>query len=278
MQQKVMPAGGGSGGMKMDMGGTAAPPTAAARADGLAGPPTVADLTGDQPSTRPTPPASPEQFAGVERAAVANNLDLGAARSFIMAQASRLKLDVATAVVPFADVGLDSDKERNESNWGLGPGGAVKLPIFDWGQGAYPREASRLRQRVEEYAALATNIRAAARAAEARLQTTRARAAYYRNVILPLRAAITAESQLQYNAMQVGQFDLMLAKRLQIQAGAMYVSALRDYWVARSDLQQILDGSIPATVAQGPAMPGFAPVNTGGMGRGMGGLNNTGGN
>ena len=247
MKRMVKPQGipiGAKPGMKMN-GMTPPPPTAEGGAEGLAGPPVNGDITGAVPATRPYGGASAERFAAVERAAVANNLDLSASRESITAQTYRLKLDVATAVVPFANVGLDSQKERNQGDWGLGPGGGVKVPVFDWGQGVYPREASRLRKRVEEYAALATNVRAAARAAEARLQTTRARALYYRDVILPLRAAVTAESQLQYNAMQLGRFDLLLNKRLQIQAGVLYIAAVRDYWVARADVEQIIGGSLP---------------------------------
>ena len=271
MKRMVKPQGipiGAKPGMKMN-GMTPPPPTAEGRAEGLAGPPVNGDLTGAAPATQPYGGASAERFAAVERAAVANNLDLEASRAFITAQAYRLKLDVANAVVPFANVGLDSDKERNEGTWGLGPGGAVKVPLFDWGQGVYPRETSRLRKRVEEYAALATNVRAAARAAEARLQATRARALYYRDVILPLRAAVTAESQLQYNAMQLGQFDLLLNKRLQIQAGALYIAAVRDYWVARADVEQIVGGSLPAGgVGAMGGMGGGPMIGTTGIGMG----------
>ena len=161
----------------MKMGGMSPPPQSAeARAEGLAGPPTTQDATtrpadllagatiAGAATTRPTA----ERFADVERAAVARNLDLAAARHLIEPQASRLKLNVALALVPFAEAGFDSQKEVGSGKWGVGPGGAVKQPVFDWGQGVYPREASLLRQRVEQYAFLATSIRAAARAAEAR--------------------------------------------------------------------------------------------------------------
>jgi hypothetical protein len=46
-----------------------------------------------------------------------------------------------------------------------------------------------------------------------------------------------AEVQLQYNAMQIGVFDLLRAKQEEVNAGREYVEALRDYWVARADLK-----------------------------------------
>jgi cobalt-zinc-cadmium efflux system outer membrane protein len=58
---------------------------------------------------------------------------------------------------------------------------------------------------------------------------------------------IVNETQLQYNAMQLGVFDLLRARERQIQAAAAYVETLRDYWVARTDLGQLLSGRLPST-------------------------------
>ena len=60
--------------------------------------------------------------------------------------------------------------------------------------------------------------------------------------MLPLRQQITQETRLQYNAMQVGAFQLLAAKQAEIETGVAYVDALRDYWIARDMLQQIIAG------------------------------------
>ena len=60
-----------------------------------------------------------------------------------------------------------------------------------------------------------------------------------------------SQTQLQYNAMQVSAFQLLEAKKSQINAGADYIEALRDYWVARSRLEQILSGRLTAFEATG---------------------------
>jgi cobalt-zinc-cadmium efflux system outer membrane protein len=101
---------------------------------------------------------------------------------------------------------------------------------------------------LEEYAAMAVELRSAARALEARLQATQANAVYRREVVLPLRAAVVAEAQLNYNAMTVTPFELITAKRQQIDAAVEYVHAVRDYWIARADLEQLLDGGRPPMV------------------------------
>ncbi len=130
----------------------------------------------------------------------------------------------------------------------------VPLPFFDQGQGRRGRAAAELRRAQQEYYALAVRIRSAARAIENQTRAASDRAFYYRDILLPLHERIVNETQLQYNAMQLGVFELIRARDQQIEAAAGYVQALRDYWLARSDLEELLSGrllrSIPAQVGQ----------------------------
>ncbi|MCE5278675.1 MAG: TolC family protein [Planctomycetaceae bacterium] len=230
----------------------------------LAGPPTYKQIAGaragilgpgevkqeDVPVEqlwRVTGPSS-ERFIQVERRAMEESLNLAIAWRLVQAQSGRLKLDTTLAIFPFLDAG--GTAERNpEGKWGAGPAVSSPIPLFDCGQGQVTQESSRLRQRVEQYAALATEIRAIARSAEAGFQASRSRVLYVRDVIMPLHAALVAESQLQYNAMQITPFQLLSAKVQQIQAGQQYVLALAEYWLARTDLEQVLDGSLPPGVS-----------------------------
>ena len=91
---------------------------------------------------------------------------------------------------------------------------------------------------------MAVEIRSGARVIRQRLITARRIAEHYQNVTLPLRSLITEESQLHYNAMQIGIFQLLLAKRQEIQAGRNYIQALQAYWVARTDLDLLLQGRL----------------------------------
>ena len=63
-----------------------------------------------------------------------------------------------------------------------------------------------------------------------------------KNVILPIRTKIVDDTLLQYNAMQVGVFQLLLAQQQQITAGRQYIETLRNYWLVRTGLGQILNG------------------------------------
>jgi cobalt-zinc-cadmium efflux system outer membrane protein len=104
-----------------------------------------------------------------------------------------------------------------------------------------------LRRSQQEYYALGVRVRATVRVVRERLQGAQDRALYYRDVVLPLRERIVNETQLQYNAMQRGVFELLRAREQQIQAAVTYIDTLRDYWLARTDLGQILSGRLPTS-------------------------------
>ena len=72
----------------------------------------------------------------------------------------------------------------------------------------------------------------------------RQRVDYVQSTAMPLRRRVVEESQLQYNAMQVSLFDLLRAKQEEVNAGREYVEALRDYWVARAELEKAVGGSL----------------------------------
>ena len=67
---------------------------------------------------------------------------------------------------------------------------------------------------------------------------------YFKSTALPARTRVTEESQLEYNAMQLGPFQLLQAKQEEVKTGAESVEALRDYWVARSELEKAVGGSL----------------------------------
>jgi hypothetical protein len=86
-------------------------------------------------------------------------------------------------------------------------------------------------------------VRAAARALRERAIALRDRVAYIRTVHLPIRHRLVRETLQYYNAMQVGAFDVLLAKQEEIAAGQELLETLRDAWLARLDLEELLAGS-----------------------------------
>ena len=192
----------------------------------------------------PDVPADPPPLNGVEREALARSINLAHARQRIIAAGEQVGYDRATSLIPGAEVGLEAEREEG---WKLGPVLSVPLPLFDQGQARIGRGAAELHRAHQEYYALAVRIRSTARAVRDRVLGAQDRARYYRDILLPLHERVVNEGQLQYNAMQIGIFQLLRDRAQQIEAGVAYVEELREYWVARADLAQILSGRLPVS-------------------------------
>jgi hypothetical protein len=70
-------------------------------------------------------------------------------------------------------------------------------------------------------------------------------AKYQQETVLPLSEAILGETQLEYNGMLMGIYDLIDDTRGQIEAGREYVETLRDFWIAEAELAQSVGGTLP---------------------------------
>ena len=215
------------------------------RAMGLWGPAAMAW----RPAPRlPDPPADPPETADLERRAVAGSLELRTAYREVAQAARRLGFGTIGVLAPEVEMGVVAEGEREEGGdreWAVGPLLAVPIPIFDQGQAAKARGRAEIRGLWDRYTALAVDVRSTAREAAMRLGFAHQRAAYYRDVVIPLRQQVTYETQLHYNAMFLGVFQLLEAKQREIDAGLGYIAALRDYWTARADLGALEAGVLP---------------------------------
>jgi outer membrane protein, heavy metal efflux system len=183
----------------------------------------------------------PMVFEEVQSEAIKNNLQLAATRQQI--EASALRLGIARPM------GLIEE-------WGIGPGFSIPIPLWTQGQPAIARAQAELRRSMQQYAATAIQTRSRVRTAWADLHAARSRAEYYQAVLLPLNERIVNESQLQYNAMQIGAFQLLQAKRQQIQTAEQYIQTLQDYWLARTELEQIAAGQLGRVDRESPGVMG----------------------
>lgn len=188
----------------------------------------------------PDVPRAAPDVHDAERRAVAASLSLARLRAEVDAAAREAETAGASRGIQDAEVGASA--EREEGEWGVGPSLKLPLPLFDQGQARVARALAALRKREMELRSEATLVRGAARAAAQRLVTARAMAAFHRDEVLPLRARVVESTQLQYNAMQVGVFQLLAARQDQIQAGKEFVAAARDYWLARVEFEHVQSG------------------------------------
>jgi len=192
----------------------------------------------------PDIPEQPTQTESIERVALERSVDLLNARQRLIFAGEQLGFDRSTALVPEFDLGPIG---KREDLWRAGPILEFPIPLFDQGQARIGRAAAELRRAQYEYYALGVRIRATARVVRDRLEAARDRVLYYRDIVLPLRERIVNEAQLQYNAMQLGPFQLLRAKEQQIETAVGYIAALREYWLATGDAGQLLSGRIPGS-------------------------------
>ncbi|MDB5334340.1 MAG: outer rane efflux protein, partial [Phycisphaerales bacterium] len=195
-----------------------------------------------------------------------NRLDLQAARQDVLAQGRALGMASQFRFLPDATLGPDAERET-DGQWRIGPTLTVPLPIFDQGQAGIARGQAMLRQSEARYAALAIDVRSQVRSARTRMLHARAKVELYRAEILPLAEQQLQQSELHYNAMFIGVFRLLQAKREQIDAGRQYIEALNDYWTARAQLERAVGGKLPpavqSTTTQAttePSLPSPAPA------------------
>jgi outer membrane protein, heavy metal efflux system len=180
----------------------------------------------------------------LESRAIQQRLDLAAARQQFIAEARARGIAGAEAVLQQTEIGAHYEHEVEGGVHSIGPSVNVPIPIFNQGQPASARASAKMRQAEQRYLALATEIRSDVRAARDKMLLARRPVDYFKSTALPMRTRVTEESQLQYNAMQITPFQLLQAKQEEVKTGADSVEALREYWVARAELEKAVGGPL----------------------------------
>jgi outer membrane protein TolC len=77
-----------------------------------------------------------------------------------------------------------------------------------------------------------------------------------RDEVVPLKKRISDENLLRYNGMLIDVFELLADSREQVMSVTGYVEALRDFWVAQTNLQTAMTGRSPgASIGSGSTVP-----------------------
>lgn len=194
--------------------------------------------------TRLAEPSGTLALADLETRAVERSLDLTIIKHRYTAAAKRANLASAEGWLPELKGGVTA--ERDNKTWSYGPLAEVQVPLFYQGQGEVARARAEMRRQQQLLSARAVQIRSAAKATATKLAAARDRAIYIKDVLLPSRERILNATQLQYNAMSASVFQLLMAKRDQVETARSYVEALRDYWTAYAEAEQLRSGRLPA--------------------------------
>lgn len=191
----------------------------------------------------------PEAELGrLEQQGIADRLDLSSARVEVKSINYTLGLR-RRGIVAAVDAGFVMRNEVGNDTGHepvLGGSLSLQLPIFDPGHADIARIQAYLRQAQHRLQDAAIHARSEIREHRATLVAARRKVEYYQKTVLPRTASITELTLLQYNAMLVGTYQLLETRTDQIDAQQQYVEALRDYWIARSELELAVGGRLPA--------------------------------
>jgi outer membrane protein, heavy metal efflux system len=189
-------------------------------------------------------PSSEEALDHLESLAISRRLDVAAAKQEARVFAQALDIAKTSRFVGAMEVGVSRSTGPEPGIRVIGPTLRLELPVFDRRQGLIRRLESQLSQSEKRLAALSIDARSEVRAARLTLLSERQLVEHYRTVLLPIRERIVALSQQRYNAMLLGVFQLLLAKQAEAEAYRRYIEGVRDYWIARAELERAVGGSV----------------------------------
>lgn len=208
----------------------------------------------------------PEAFTGegdAEKQAVDASLELH--ELLLRAEAASRKVGLAKTegILPHVSAGFHG--ERDADLWELGAHLTIALPIFDRAEGrqlAAKSEYDLLRARAE---GRAIEVRSVVRATLNRAESASRRARHYAQRLVPAREEALAQTVLQYNAMQLGVFEVLAAQRAVTDTALLQVDATLDAWKARAGLELLLAGrSTPLALGAIPSSTSDTPPAAGG--------------
>jgi outer membrane protein TolC len=214
-------------------------------------------LPGDVPVTRsgerpplqlaerlPELPQRIDELPDVERAVLQDRIDLRLMRMHLDELAQNLKLTKATRFVNVLDAGATRVQQgARQDPYETGFVLALEVPIFDSGRARIKNSEAIYLQAVDRFAQAAIEARSELRQAYANYRTAFDLARQQRDEVVPLYQSLARESLLRYNASLISVFELLAGAREQIASVDGYIQSLRDFWIAKSDLDGALLGN-----------------------------------
>jgi len=202
-----------------------------------------ADTAFTLPERLPDLPAAPVELPDLERRALAQRLDVAAARQDAAATASSLGLSRTTRFVNVLELGAARKSETGmpaERGYEV----SIELPLFDWGSARNARAEALYMQSLRHVAETAVDARSQARERYLGYRAAWDLARHYRDEVIPLRKRISQETLLRYNGMLASSFELLTDAREQADAVNATIEALKEFWRAHADLEEAIGGPV----------------------------------
>lgn len=169
--------------------------------------------------------------------AVSRNFDLAMARQQVKIAEKEITVSRMN-VIPEIQGGYNIEKESDGGKLS-GPVFEVAVPVFDQKQAPRARAQAQLRQSRHQLKAMENKIVSEVRVVYAELLAAREMVETYRDTVIPLHEKLIDSLQKHYNYMLVGVYDLLDAKKEEIETYHAFVETLKDYWITRSELEHL---------------------------------------
>lgn len=225
---------------------------------------TVAGELGDAEFELPEAPAFEEHVLSV-------SFEYAAARRRVAAARATHALAVQRRYAPDLELGAAVKKEPSSSGWGVGPMVELELPVADAGDALSAGTRAKLALEHERARALELELRSAARLALARVDAAMDRLEVLREHHVPVHARLVTELLRTYNAMQIGVFQVLDARRAEIEARreqldgrAEAARALLDFEELRAGARHGAHASAMESASTAPARVERKTTTTGG--------------
>ena len=203
------------------------------------------------PERLPDLPTAPVEPKDAEQTAMDKRLDVLMAKRSTEATAQSLGLTKATRFINVLNAGYSNKSQTGEK---LQNGYVIELelPLFDFGSTRLAGAEATYMQSLNRSAEVAINARSEVRESYSAYRTAYDLAKHYRDEVVPLRKRISDENLLRYNGMLISVFELLSDSRDQVTSVTGYVEALRDYWIAETNLQSAVTGRSPGAATTRP--------------------------
>jgi outer membrane protein TolC len=191
----------------------------------------------------PDLPTSLENLPDAE-SALQNRLDLQLMRMRIDQLQRTLKLTRSTRFINVLDLGATRVRQGSrDAPYERGYTITLEVPIFDGGSARVKKSEAIYAQAVDRFTQAAIEAHSEIRFAYAGYRAAFELAKQQRDEVLPLRKALAQENLLRYNASQISIFELLSDTREQAAGFDGYIQRVRDFWIAKSQLDAALLGA-----------------------------------
>lgn len=197
------------------------------------------------PASLPPLPGSIRSVRAIEQNALNARVDVQMARVEMEAMAKSYGLTRKTHFLNVVDAAGISKTQKDRGEKRADGGGyelVLEVPLFDFGKANVREAEQRYLEAANRLGQLGVNAASEAREAYGAYRATYAIAKKYEGEVLPLHQTISAETELQYNAMQIDAFGLLDAARNRARAKVASIEAKRNFWLASADLSVAMLG------------------------------------